>query len=99
MEAKAAIKRKNIDLPVDILQKLSVMAENHGKSLKAYIEGILIKEANTPSERGTENPSSSNDSWWNNPNNVAEVNEGIAQYKAGMGQVYTIEEIKDKLGL
>ena len=99
MEAKAAIKRKNIDLPVDILQKLSVMAENHGKSLKAYIEGILIKEANTLSAQGTENPSPSNDPWWNNPNNVAEVNERIAQYKAGMGQVYTIEEIKDKLGL
>ena len=34
----AAIKRKNIDLPVETLQKLSLMAVAQGKSLKAYIE-------------------------------------------------------------
>ena len=39
------IKRKNIDLPVETLQKLSVMAVAQGKSLKKYIEAVLISFA------------------------------------------------------
>ena len=38
-------KRKNIDLPIDTLQKLSIMAASQGKSLKAFIEGLLISKA------------------------------------------------------
>ena len=34
-------KRKNIDLPIETLQKLSIMAASQGKSLKAFIEYIL----------------------------------------------------------
>ena len=37
------LKRKNIDLPVDTLKKLSLMAVAQGKSLKAYIEQVLIQ--------------------------------------------------------
>ena len=35
-------KRKNIDLPADVLQKLSVLAASQGKSLKAFIEHLLV---------------------------------------------------------
>ena len=96
---KVEVKRKNIDLPVDILQKLSVMAAMHGKNLKAYIEGLLIDKANSISVEVTENPSPSDDPWWNDPHNVAEVNEGIAQYKAGKVKEYTVEELKTRYGL
>ena len=41
------IKRKNIDLPIEVLQKLSLMAVAQGRSLKAYIEQILINKANS----------------------------------------------------
>lgn len=36
MATSAQLKRKNIDLPIDTLQKLSLMAVAQGKSLKAY---------------------------------------------------------------
>lgn len=35
-------KRKNIDLPIETLQKLSIMAASQGKSLKAFIENLLV---------------------------------------------------------
>ena len=41
------IKRKNIDLPVETLQKLSIMAVAQGKSLKKYIETLLISKADS----------------------------------------------------
>lgn len=41
------VKRKNIDLPVETLQKLSILAVAQGKSLKNYIETLLISKANS----------------------------------------------------
>lgn len=38
-------KKKNIDLPVDTLQKLSIIAASQGKSLKAFIKNILVAKA------------------------------------------------------
>ncbi len=61
------IKRKNIDLPVDTLQKLSIMAVAQGKSLKNFIETILISKANTVAVEVSENPSPSGDPWFNDP--------------------------------
>ena len=51
-------KRKNIDLPVDVLQRLSVLAASQGKSLKAFIEHLLVVKANSISVEVLENPSS-----------------------------------------
>jgi hypothetical protein len=39
-------KRKNIDIPEDTFRALSVLAAANGKNLKAYIETVLIDEAN-----------------------------------------------------
>jgi hypothetical protein len=39
-------KRKNIDLPVDTFRNLSIRAAAEGTNLKAYIENLLIVEAN-----------------------------------------------------
>lgn len=93
------IKRKNIDLPVDALQKLSIMAAAQGKSLKNYIETILITKANSVSVEVSENPSPSGDPWFDDPENLAELDEGIRQYKEGKTKAYTMEEIRAMLGL
>jgi hypothetical protein len=93
------IKRKNIDLPVDTLQKLSIMAVAQGRSLKNYIETILINKANSVSVEVSENPSPSGDPWFDDPENLAELNEGIRQYKEGKTKAYTLDEIKAMLGV
>lgn len=38
-------KRKLIDIPEDTFRKLSIMAAAEGKSLKVFIENLLIAEA------------------------------------------------------
>ncbi|MDE6108771.1 MAG: hypothetical protein K2F72_00610, partial [Muribaculaceae bacterium] len=58
------LKRKNIDLPVETLQKLSIMAVAQGKSLKKYIETLLIAKADSVAIEVTENPSPSGDPWF-----------------------------------
>lgn len=92
-------KRKNIDLPVETLQKLSIVAAEQGKSLKSYIESILIKKAEALNMQETSNPSPSNDPWFNDPDNIASVMRGIEDAKQGRSQTYTIEEIKKLLDI
>ncbi|MBD5210081.1 MAG: hypothetical protein HDS54_06155 [Barnesiella sp.] len=91
------IKRKNIDLPVDTLQKLSLMAVAQGKSLKNYIETILIAKANTVTVEVSENPSPSGDTWFNDPENMASVQRGVAEMKEGKGKAYSMDEIRKLL--
>ena len=40
-------RRKNIDIPLDILRNLSIRAAAEGRSVKAFIENVLILEANS----------------------------------------------------
>jgi len=99
MATAIEIKRKNIDLPVDILQKLSIMAAAQGKSLKKFIETVLISKANSVAVEVSENPSPSGDPWFNDPENLASVNRGIAEQKAGKGRAYSMDEIRNLLGV
>lgn len=93
------LKRKNIDLPVETLQKLSIMAVAQGKSLKNYIETILISKANALTIEVSENPSPSGDPWFDNQDNMASVERGIAEMKDGKGKAYSMDEIRDLLGV
>ncbi|MBD5358151.1 MAG: hypothetical protein HDR88_14350 [Bacteroides sp.] len=93
------IKRKNIDLPVDTLQKLSIMAVAQGRSLKNYIETILINKANSISVEISENPSPSGDPWFDNAENMASVRRGIEEMKAGKGRTYSMDELRTLLGV
>lgn len=93
------IKRKNIDLPVETLQKLSIMAAAQGKSLKKYIETILILKADSVAVEVSETPSPSGDPRFDDLENMASVREGIAEMKAGKGRIYSMEEIRALLGL
>lgn len=91
--ATAVLKRKNIDLPIDTLNKLSILASSKGKSLKRYIESILISKANSVSIQISENPSPSGDEWFDIPENVAELNKGIRQMKDGNTREISDEEL------
>lgn len=93
------IKRKNIDLPVETLQKLSLMTVAQGKSLKTYIEHILISKANGIAVEISENPSPSNDEWFDSPQNVESVNKGISEMKEGKMKAHSMGEIRDALGI
>ena len=99
MSTALNLKRKNIDLPVETLQKLSIMAVAQGKSLKKYIESLLISKADSISVEVSENPSPSGDKWYDDASNIAAVKEGISQLNAGMGRVYDMTEIKNILGV
>ena len=92
-------KRKNIDLPVETLQKLSIMAASQGKSLKAFIENILITKADSISIEVSSNPSPSGDPWFDNPENLASVMRSIEESKQGKTKAYTIDEIRKLLDI
>ena len=96
---ETTIKRKNIDLPVDVLQKLSLMAVAQGCSLKAYIEQLLIAKANSITIEVRENPSPSGDKWFDDAENMESVRRGIQEMDDGKGKAYTIDEIRERLGL
>lgn len=99
MATSLNIKRKNIDLPVDTLQNLSIMAVAQGKSLKNFIETVLISKANTVAVEVSENPSPSGDPWFNDPENIASVKRGMEDIKAGRCRAYSMDEIRELLGV
>ena len=95
---ESTIKRKNIDLPIEVLQKLSLMAVAQGRSLKAYIEQILIAKANSISIEVRESPSPSGDKWFDDAENMESVRRGIQELNEGQGRIYTMDEIRKRLG-
>ncbi len=92
-------KRKNIDLSVDTLKKLSIMAASQGKSVKAFIENLLETKANSLSIEVSTNPSPSGDPWFDDPENMASVMRGIEDAKQGRVTAYTIDDIKNLFGV
>lgn len=92
-------KRKNIDLTEDTLRRLSILAAAQGNSLKAYIENVLTAKANSIEVSVSENPSPSNDVWFNDKENVSSLRAAIAQSKNGATKLYSLDDIKTALGL
>lgn len=88
-------KRKNIDLPVETLQKLSIMAASQGKSLKAFIENLLVAKANTLTIE-VKNPSPSSDPYFSDPANLAEIESRVKDYKEGASKAtVTLQSTED----
>ena len=92
-------KRKNIELPVETMQKLSIMAASQGKSLKAFIESLLVAKANAVCVEVSTNPSPSGDGWFDDPDNMASVMRGIEDAKQGRTKAYTIDEMRKMLDI
>ena len=93
---KEALKRKNIDLPSDAWKKLSIMAAAQGKSLKAFVESLLMAKAEalalkvvapeSPVSAGSRpyaNPSPSGDWYFEDTGNVQEVEKRAKAYRQG----------------
>ena len=87
------LKRKNIDLPSDVIERLTVLASKSGESLKSYMERILTSKARENS------PSPSGDSWFDDDKNLQEVMKGIQEIDRGEGSIYTASELHDFLGV
>lgn len=83
-------KRKLIDLPVDTLHKLSIMAASQGKSVKAFIENVLISKADALNVEVSINPSPSGDPYFADPNNLTEIEERVKAHKAGKSKATVI---------
>jgi len=81
-----------ITLSPNILERLSQKAACSGKSLKAYIEGILSDDAK-------DNPSPSGDPWFDNPDNIRMVEQSISQIKHENCKIYTAAELKRRMGI
>lgn len=92
-------KRKNIDLPVETFQKLSIMAASQGQSLKSFIENLLVMKGNSLNVEVSTNPSPSGDKWFDSPDNMASVMRGIDDIKQGRAKAYSMDEIRDLLGV
>lgn len=92
-------KKKLIELPVDTCRKLAIQAAIQGKSLKKYIESLLITKGESVSINNVDNPSPSGDPWFVDSDNISIVMEGIKEYESGKTTSMTIEEIDKKLGL
>jgi hypothetical protein len=96
-------KRKNIDLDNETFQKLSIMASAQGKSLKAFIENLLVTKAQSlqieVSSKPYSNPSPSGDPWFDDPENMAEVEKRLEELKNGKAEfsleLRTSEDIKN----
>lgn len=89
---ETAVKREFIELPSEVLEKLSALAKKSGKSLKAYMEYVLTRKA------VEENISPSNDPWYKDEENIKMVESGIKQLQTGTGRTYTSAELKSRLG-
>ena len=91
-------KRNNIDLPVDVLQRLSVLAASQGKSLKAFIEHLQVVKANSNSVEVLETPSPSGDTFFEEAENMSEISARVKAHKAAKTKsaikLKSAEEIK-----
>lgn len=93
------LKRKNIDLPIETLRKLSILAATEEKSLKGYIEYLLITKADSVTVTIKENPSPSGDPWFEDIQNVEAVKHGIEQIENGQGRELSLDDVKQQLFL
>jgi len=57
------------------------MAAAKGKSLKAYIENILVEEAEVLQVEVSVNPSPSGDTWFNDPANITEIKKRVKAHR------------------
>lgn len=61
------------------------MAASQGKSLKAFIEGLLVAKADTL-QIEVSNPSPSGDPYFADPANLSEVEKRVREHKEGKSQ-------------
>lgn len=76
------------------VQQISKMENGH-EDVSITKIGRVLRALGCPARLVLyENPSPSGDPWFNDPENIASLNRGIAEMKAGKGRAYSMEEIK-----
>lgn len=81
------------------LESLCLSDANRQWLADRLVQSIKPKAASQSPTTKPANPSPSGDPWFDDPENIAIVMEGIADRKAGRMQAYTLEEIREMLGL
>lgn len=74
--------------------------ENGSEDVSILTIGRVLRALGYPAQLVLyENPSPSGDPWFNDPENIASVNRGIEDIKAGRCRAYSMDEIKQILDL
>jgi hypothetical protein len=91
--------RKIIDLENNVLQTVKLAAAATGLSVKKYIEHLITIEAKRyeTSVISKKNPSPSNDTWFDDPENMKMMELGSKQLREGQGKKVSLEDIKGML--
>lgn len=72
------------------------MAAAQGKSLKAFIEHLLVAKAETLNIEVSTNPSPSGDEWFDNPENRTEIEKRAKAHRKGKTKVaVTLKSAED----
>ncbi len=87
-------KKKMVELPIDALHKLAALATSKGISVKKYMESILLDKAYTM--KRDQNPSPSNDPYFDDPHNIERIMESARQAQEGK-TVELTPELRKKL--
>lgn len=100
-ETKSSIEKVTVslELPVGTVERLSALALADGKNLRSYIENLLNLHAELEALSFCEHPSPSGDDWWMVHKNCATVHDGIEDMNTGNLTIYSVEDIKAKLGI
>lgn len=78
------------------MQKLSIMAASQRKSLKAFIENVLMSKADTL-QIEIANPSPSSDFFFAEPSNLVEIEERVKAHKEGTAKVTVVLQSADDI--
>ena len=98
METTIQTTRKIIDVENDVLQTIKIAAASTGLSVKKYIEHLIARDAKQYQiSIRKNNPSPSNDPWFDNPENMKLMELGSQQLKEGKGREVSLEELKGML--
>lgn len=91
------LKQEQIELPEYIEQKLTALAAAHGKSVKTFIEYLIIESVEALEDKDTGHPSPSHDPWFNDRSNLEMVEQGMAEEKAGRTRIVSMDDIRNIL--
>lgn len=89
----------SVMVPAPVLHQFYDCASARRQDVNELVSDLLEEELRREDERRAKSMSPSGDPWFDDPENVAAVMEGLEDAKAGRVQAYTLEELKEMLGL
>ena len=68
------------------------------KIIKAFLKAVEVPFEKLKKKPNPNNPSPSGDPWFDDPRNLAMVEKGLEDVRAGRVREFTLDEIKELLG-